>query len=270
MRATTQFGIIALAFAAGTSAAQMYGSDQFGNLIQVNLGTGAGTLIGTETNYPLSTEIEYGQGQMFSEEVNGFINLHTVSLANGLSTGFVTHNTFAAFNGMEFVGNTLYAAAITGSGGPSTLITVNTATGVETTVGLTGSGPITGLAYDTVNSIMYGVTGGGGVGTLLNINLGNGVATPGPVITDASGQTLTHIGALEFGANGVLYGGVGLSGAVNPGWLFSVDPTTGIATWIGPTGLPNFGGYTGLTLVPAPGGVALLGVGGLVAARRRR
>lgn len=58
----------------------------------------------------------------------------------------------------------------------------------------------------------------------------------------------------------------------NPGseWLFF--PRTGASDGVGITGLGGitFGPGVSITIVPAPGAAALLGLGGLVAARRRR
>jgi hypothetical protein len=55
---------------------------------------------------------------------------------------------------VAWVGPTLYSASITGGGGaaPSTLRTLNIATGVSTVVGLTGFGAISGLAYRYFNN----------------------------------------------------------------------------------------------------------------------
>ena len=188
----------------------LYGSDHLGNLSLINTATGAGTAIGQEMNFPLSTEIEFGLGQLYSEEAGTNPNLHTLNASTGLSTGSVMHAP-VAFQGMEFVGNTLYVTSSTGGGGmpPSTLEIVNPNTGAQTPIGLTGFGPISGLAYDVPNQTMYGVTAGGGTANLLTINLGTGAATAGPLLLDSAGQNpLTHVGSLEFGSDGVLYGGV--------------------------------------------------------------
>ena len=227
------------------SAATLLAGDQAGNLYSVDTTTGVGTPIGQETQFPLSTEIEYdpGTGVLYADETNGNLNLHTIDLTTGLSTGFVVHPC-CALNGMEFVGTTFYATNIEISGGPSTLVIVDAGTGGFTPVGLTGFGPISGLAYDTGSSTMYGVTAGGAPATLLTIDLTTGVATPVAPLADAAGAPIVAVGSIEFGSDGVLYGGMGLNGSPNPGWLFSIDTTTGVSTFIGPTGLA---GITGLT-----------------------
>lgn len=275
MKYALKVALVLSALAAAPAHAVMLGSDQFGNLFSVNLTTGAGALIGTELNFPLSTEIEYdtGTGTLYSEETNGSVNLHTINPATGLSTGFVTHGC-CALTGMEFVGSTLYVTNImAGGGSPSTLETINTTTGVLTPIGPTGVLNVTGLAYDAAAGIMYGVAGGGtGPNDLVSINLATGLATfIGTLIDGATGAPLTHVGSIEFGANGVLYGGTAQNATVNPGWLFSINTISGVSSFIGPTGFS----ITGLTetasmSVPEPGSLALLGLGLAVLGYRRR
>lgn len=272
---TMLFLVVACNISAPALAATLLGSDQSGNLTSINTNNGAGNLIGTEVNFPLSTEIEFdlNTGTLYSEEVNGATNLHTVSTATGLSTGFVPH-ACCAYNGMEFVGNTLYVTNVMvgGGGSPSTLETVNPTTGMNVVIGPTGIlNPITGLAYDTTTNTMYGVVGGGAPAQLVTINLGNGSANVGPLLFDTvTGAQLDRVGSIEFASDGVLYGGMGTNSILNPGWLFSINPATGASTFIGPTGLM---GITGLTNpVPEPAGLGLFGLSlwALLAARRRR
>ncbi len=239
--------------AAPTSAANLYGSDSNGNLVLINTTTGMGTLIGTEPMFPLSTEIEYdlASGTLYSEEHSGGPMLHTISTLSGLSVGFVPHVP-GSMNGLEYVGGILYATYIPASMAPSTLEIVNTATGVLTAIGPTGFGPISGLAEDPSTGTVYGVTAGGAPGILLTMNLASGAAIAGPAVIDsASGNVITHIGSIEFASDGVLYGGTGINANINPGWLFSINPLNGLATFIGPTGLM---GITGLTNPTQPAG----------------
>ena len=58
------------------------------------------------------------------------------------------------------------------------------------------------------------------------------------------GGTGFEAGSLEFGEDGVLYGG---GSNENGGRFYRIDTTTGAGTLIGPSGFPNL---TGLTLVP--------------------
>ena len=257
-------------------SASLLGSDQFGNLFSINTATGAGMLIGTETNFPLSTEIEFNPltGTLYSEEVNGFTGLHTLNPATGLSTGFIGHGC-CALNGMEFVGNTLYVTNVMGGGGgtPSTLETLNTTTGVLSPIGLTGVTNITGLAYDVNSGIMYGSWTSGNLPTILvTVNLMTGMAMPvAPLFDIATGAPLDRVGSIEFD-NGILYGGMGLNATFNPGWLFSINTMTGASTMIGPTGFA-ITGLTDISVptgVPAPLSLALFALGLLVMGARRR
>ncbi len=243
---------VLLGIAAPAQAATLLASDQAGNLFSVDTVTGVGTLIGQETQFPLSTEIEFetATGILYSEEVNGNLNLHTIDTLTGLSTGFVPH-ACCAFTGLEFVGPILYGTNIQGPQGPSTLDIIDPLTGLNTPIGPTGLGPITGLAYDPASGIMYGVTGGPTQALLVRLDLLTGIAFPLAPLAEVTGAPVIRVGSIEFGSDGVLYGGMGLNSPVNAGWLFSIDVTTGIINPIGPTGLQ---GITGLTS-PVPDGV---------------
>jgi hypothetical protein len=267
------FGAILLAVASTAKALVMYGSDQLGNLYSVNLATGAGTLIGN-SGAPTATEIEFDNqsGTLYSEETDGGPGLHTHNPATGASTGSVIHP-FGALNGLEAVSGTLYGTFITGSGAPSSLVTVNTVTGALTNVGAgTGFGPVSGLAYDAANATMFGVTAGGAPANLITINLLTGVgAIVAPILDSASGAAMDHIGSIEFGPGGILYAGTAANANVAPNSLFTLNTATGAASLVGPTGFS----VTGLTLeasVPEPATLALLGLGivGIGYQRRKR
>ena len=135
------------------------------------------------------------------------------------------------FTGLEWVGSTLYGTSIDSAGGPSNLRTLDPWTGATTDLGLTGFGPITGLAYDQSSSTMYGVVGPG-TSNLLTINLSTGAAT-------IVGPTGITPGSLEFGANGVLYAGGGQGSIGN---LYTINKATGAATLVGATGFGNVSG----------------------------
>ena len=249
-------------FAGQAMAATLLASDQAGNLSSVDTVTGAGTLIGQETGFPLATEIEYDatNGILYGDETNGNTNLHTIDPLTGLSTGLVPH-ACCAYNGMEFVGDILYVTNITGGGGLSTLEIIDPTTGANTPVGPTGFGPISGLAHDPNSGITYGVTAGGQPAQLVTVNLATGVATAVAPLLDASGAPLVAVGSIEFGDDGVLYGGMGLNGTPNAGWLFSVDVSTGLSTFIGATGLAGITGLTSAEDIEVSDGTARFQVG---------
>lgn len=207
-----------------------------GQLFSINPATGAASLIGDMTD-TLATEIEYYNANqtLYAAEVDGGQNLHVIDPTTGVSLSTVAYAPGGALAGMEFVGATLYATFHAGPA--SDLVTVNTATGSLTTIGATGFGPISGLAYDETAGVMYGVTAGGAPAQLVTINLATGVAT----VVGPTG--LDRVGSIEFGPDGNLYGGVTLSGTTNPGYLVRINKATGAATPVGDTGFS----ITGLT-----------------------
>lgn len=111
-------------------------------------------------------------------------------------------------------------------------------------IGATGVGPISGLAYDVVGQVMYGIAGGGGPANLYTIDLSTGLAT-------VVGNTGLNAGSLQFGPDGNLYAGTTGMGGGN---IYRINPATGASTLVGSTG---FDSVTGLTLAarlaaPAP------------------
>ncbi len=142
---------------------------------------------------------------------------------------------------MTFVGNSLYAAGTPATGGdsPSSLFTLNPATGTATLIGATGiNGPISGIAYDAANSTLYGIEGGTtSPYNLVSLNLSTGVAT-----TVFSAGT-TSFGSLSFGPDGNLYAGT------STGLLDVINLTNHTATPLtGFTALPSASAISGLTM----------------------
>jgi len=188
----------------------------------------------------LATEIEFGgsTNRLFAEQTNGGTGLFTIDPASGAHLG-VVHHAYGALNGLEFVGSTLYGTFIFDGGGgvPSRLVRVGTLTGALTSVGLTGQGPISGLAFDSSSGIMYGVTAGGGPAELVTIDLLTGAAT----VVGATG--FDRIGSIEFASDGNLYGGLTSNASQFPNHLVQIDVRSGAAAVVGNTGFS----ITGLT-----------------------
>jgi extracellular elastinolytic metalloproteinase len=216
--------------------ATLYGGTRFAELFTIDLATGIGSFVGFLPG-PGSTEIEYDNltGTAFSQFPDGNFAGQAFDINTGAATGVVIADG-ASFNGLEYVGSTLYGTVIFFPGGPSSLYTLDPTTGASGFIGDTGFGPIAGLAYDPVAGVMYGITGGPGADAqLLTIDLATGAAT-------VVGPTGLQAGSLQFGPDGALYaGGTGVSS----GELWRIDQATGTGTLVGLTG---FGPVTGLTL----------------------
>ncbi len=237
-------GTVTLTSASGSSADTLYGSDRSGNYFTVNLATGAGTFVGALPSG--STEIEYDplSGRAFSQFPDGAFQGQEFDPSTGAgfgSNGPVPNG--GSYTGLEWVGGTLYGTVIfAGPASPSELRVLNPFAGTSTLVGLTGVGPISGLAYDAAAGIMYGIAGGSAPANLYTINLSSGAAT-------LVGNTGFRAGSLEFGPDGQLYAGGG-------GDVYRINTTTGASTFVGPAG---FGTVTGLALIGPTGGEILYG-----------
>ncbi len=218
-------------------ASLLYGGTKSGQLLTINTATGVGTLVGPP---PLatSTEIVFDSfsGRAWSQQGDGFFTIREFDIATAALIGGPIEDGYE-YTGLEYVGPTLYGT----EGNPSTLRTLNPTTGISAPVGPTGTGPITGLAYDKQADIMYGIGGGPGPSSLYKMNLSTGAAT---IVGNPLAQ---EFGSLEFGPDGNLYAGT--SGSEVPASLYRIDTATGFATLVG-TNI-GFNQLTGLTLVPA-------------------
>ncbi|MFV2068945.1 MAG: hypothetical protein ACC645_18420, partial [Pirellulales bacterium] len=229
-------GTGALGFLGEVGGGTLYGSDRDGQLFTIDLESGAGALVGVLSGP--STEIEYDpiSGRSFSQFPDGVFAGQEFDLATGRAIGEAIANGMA-FNGMEWIGTNLYATGIPEPRGRSELHILDPFAGTTTTVGATGLGPISGLAYDSATDRLFGIAGGPGPADLFSIDRDTGTAT-------AIGSTGIQAGSLEIGPDGLLYaGGTG----ADQGQLFVIDPVSGSAQLVGNTG---FGPVTGLLLGP--------------------
>jgi hypothetical protein len=251
--------VVVVAAQVAGAASTLYGSSntpggggppQTATLSTVDVGTGSATPVGTlpfsGVNHIGVTEIvcqpnatSAATAICYAQAADSTFSISQFNLSTGAAIGAPVGDV-TAFNGLAYVGSTLYGASITTSHGPSTLKTLNPVTGVSVAIGLTGVGPITGLAWN--GTTMYGIAGGSPStgANLYTINLSTGAAT-------VVGNTgIKGAGSLQFGPDGNLYAG---GDSTDGGHLYRVNKTTGAATLVGASGFPDL---TGLALVTFP------------------
>ena len=238
--------VLAVMLLVGTNpvcAQRLYGCNLAAQLFVVDPVTGVGSYVCDLPTHPDpgAVEIEFDElsGLAFVQARDGIFSGQLFDILSCSAMGpFVPTDDFE-LSGLESVEGVLYATAIPYMCEPSLLVTVNPMTGATTTIGPTGKGPISGLAWDPVTQTMYGVTDclqESGFSELVTIDLATGWAT-------SVGSTGVYLGSIEFGADGQLYGG---GNPDDGGHLYTVNPATGSVTLIGATGFTN---VTGLALV---------------------
>jgi hypothetical protein len=129
----------------------------------------------------------------------------------------------------------IYGSAYSGSGGPATLYTINPNTGAATPVGAIGFKQVSALDFDPSNGRLYGVaTDANGNPLLLTINTATGAGTE--VGSLGAFRDLSQDIAFRP-SDSTLF-------SYNVGKIFTIDPTTGNATFVGddPNGFPDGNG----------------------------
>ena len=237
----------------GFGQARLMGCNQDGDLFDISTVTGAAMVLPSSLP-PSASEVAWDAQNPALYMTTGGLGqpdeLYSIDPQSGASLGSVTMSPMGAgeaMPGMEVVRGKLYAVIRTGPfGSPSRLVSVDQVTGVIANIGDTGiNRPVSALAWDRVNKIMYGLSGGSPVSELLTIDIATAQAS---VIGDINimGTGVEDIGGLAFGPDGLLYAGVSGASPTNPGDILRVDPATGDAMVVGPSGLAK---VSGLTLV---------------------
>jgi uncharacterized repeat protein (TIGR01451 family) len=234
---------------AGTGGV-LYGSDWV-NLYAIDVTTGIGTPVGSLPGGGATViEIEYDNttGRAFNQLPGPSIGGgYEFDINTGAPIGPFIPNGGVNCRSLEYAGPIAYCAASPeASQGPSLLYVGDPFLGAWAPVGHTGTGPISGLAYDDLSGTMYAVTGacpGWGTSNLYTIDLSTGLTN------SWIGDTNVCLGSIQFGPDGSLYG-------VDTMWsigatLYRINTATASATMVGAPG--SAGAMTGLMLVdPGP------------------
>ncbi len=149
------------------------------------------------------------------------------------------------------------------------LVTLDLTTGASTLVGLSNFGTSgTGLAFDSSDSLYVKRSN-----TLHSVDATTGLSTGSIGITGTGVGSLDNI--LAFDNSNVMYSADRTGGGAT---LYTVDPTTGVATLVGSNSIDNLSALAfspAATPIPEPStlllfGVGLLGVIGIGLRRQRR
>jgi hypothetical protein len=257
--------VILLTHTGQIHAEVLYGATTAGQLIQINTGTGAGTLVGN-IGFGTIEAIEFlSDGTLVGiANANQLIQIDTNTGAGqliGTVTGFAWVEGLAYSSGSDV----LYASATVGpSADANRLITINPATGQPTSIAPSFYGPsfwdVDGLAVSAADGILGSHINTGP--SLFRVNPVTGVGT-------AIGPLSAAVVGMDFAADGTLYGvtipDIQVGG---PSRLVTVDPASGAIQDIGPIGFNTIQAIAFVT-VPEPNGLALLGFGAIGVLCRR-
>ena len=258
----------------------LFGTDASGgNLLTIDQTTGASNVVGNMAGPPFpSLAVDTSTGVMFAGGGGGLPDVYTVDPLSGTTTFLGPSGLgFAAIGGMDFRSDgTLFAAVnIAGDGGTGSdhLATIDTTTGAATIVGpfgrctgvvvpSDGRGSCTiegieGIAFDA-SGILWGslsARGDAGAPGLYIVSAATGAATFMASIDNGSSAPTGGVVSLQFGCDGILYGGTARGlGASDGGFLGTITTSSGAFSFVGATsatGGSSLGALAALEVCPA-------------------
>lgn len=258
----TVSGLLVMSATNTALAAGLVAVDSNRNLYEIDMSTGAKTLIGVVSANAGTT------GGLAYDRVNDIVyvtstsndSLYTLNVTTGAATlvgaygdpGIVMH-------GLEIgAGGAMYGA----SGGGTTIgniYSISTANGLATLIGNSGLAAFTNLGYNSDTGVMYGINTS--TDSFYSVNTANATAT----LIGAMGAGISNPHGLAYNwDNGQMYM---IDSSTD--MLYTINMATGAATVIGSTGTGNLLGLVYLGAVPGPGSLALFGLAIIGRSRRR-
>ncbi|MFG0307378.1 MAG: hypothetical protein ACF8Q5_14325 [Phycisphaerales bacterium JB040] len=191
---------------------------------------------------------------------SGLFELYTIDDAEGTPTlSLVTDQLASVYTALSIIDGSLYSSFE----GGQFLVNVDLNTFAETTVGATGVFNVGGAAYDQGSDTLYWSSGIDDA--LYTIDYTTAAAT----LVGSLGIDVAQQGMDFYEFNGVLYHAVD-NETTGRFELGTTDTTTGAYTFLKTIVDANLQGSTSLAVIPTPASAAVLGLGGLLATRRRR
>jgi hypothetical protein len=228
-------------------------------LLQINIATGAGTLVGVIGETTGTADLASYGGNLYALDQGGA----KFDLINPATAGIISSTTLGASiqgeGGFTF-DNSGHAWVSNSQGSTGQLLECNVAINSGCTLISSLNPSMDGLAVSAAG-VLYGLSQapvGDAQPSLYTINETTGVAT----LIGSSGQTGINVGGLAFDpATGVFY-------AAFNGELYTINTTTGAATAVGAIGFGDISGlaFLGGTSVPEPGTASALALGVLILA----
>jgi hypothetical protein len=220
----TVFAVLSGASVRAANFAYMTTNNQFGI---VNLDTGAFAQLGQYVIRPISGLGEVGSGLYGGDETSG-PTLFGVNPVNGAVTAIGAGS--LAYDNLGSTANVLYAVDVN-----SQLFSIDPANGASTLIGPTGL-VLPGFGLSSGGTILYLGLDSGSNSNLYSVNTATGAAA-------LIGNTGIVIEAMVF-ENGTLF-------AASPSAIYTIDPTTGVATFLS-TLSGTDGGVDGLAPLVSP------------------